>query len=103
MESRFVVAKGEWGRNGMNWEFGISRCKLLHLKWMSNEVLFYSIENYIQSPVTENDEKNSMYNWVTSLYSNISNSFKQITKYANKVIEKWAKNRNKNLQRTINC
>ena len=39
----------------MDWEFGVSRCKLLHLEWMRNEVLMYSTENYIQSFVTEHD------------------------------------------------
>ena len=36
------------GRSGMDWEFGASRCKLLHLEWISNEVLLYSAGNYIQ-------------------------------------------------------
>ena len=35
--------------SGMDWEFGASRCKLLHLEWISNEVLMYSTGNYIQS------------------------------------------------------
>ena len=38
-ENRFVVAKGEGGGSGMDREFGASRCKLLHLEWISNEVL----------------------------------------------------------------
>ena len=38
----------------MNWEFEVSRCKLLHLESISNEVLLCSTGNYIQSPVTEN-------------------------------------------------
>lgn len=32
MESRPVVAGGEWGGNGMNKEFGVSRCSLLHVE-----------------------------------------------------------------------
>ena len=32
----------------MDWEFGVSRCKLLHLEWISNEVLLYSRGNDIQ-------------------------------------------------------
>ena len=35
------------GGSGMDWEFGVSRCKLLHLEWISNEVLLYSTGNYI--------------------------------------------------------
>ena len=31
MESRLAVAKGGAGGSGMDGEFGISRCKLLHL------------------------------------------------------------------------
>ena len=26
----------------MNWEFGASRCKLLHLEWINNKALLYS-------------------------------------------------------------
>ena len=33
-------------RSGMDGEFGVSRCKLLHLEWISNEVLLYSTGNY---------------------------------------------------------
>ena len=32
----------------MDWEFGVSRCKLLHIEGINNEVLLYGIENYIQ-------------------------------------------------------
>ena len=32
--------------------WGVSRCKLLHLEWMSSKVLLHSTENYIQSPRT---------------------------------------------------
>ena len=32
--------------SAMDWEFGVGRCKLLHLEWTSNEVLLYSSENY---------------------------------------------------------
>ena len=31
------------------WEFGVSRCKLLHTEWI-NKVLAYSTENYVQYP-----------------------------------------------------
>ena len=39
---------GEEG-SGMDWKFGVGRCKLLYLEWISNEVLLYSAVNYIQS------------------------------------------------------
>ena len=39
--------RGGGGEGGMYREFGISRCKLLHLEWISNEVLLYNTENCI--------------------------------------------------------
>ena len=41
-----VVAKGEEGGSGMDWEFGVSRCKLFHLDWIDNKVLLYNMELY---------------------------------------------------------
>ena len=32
---------------GRDWDFGVSRCKLLQLEWISNEILLYSTGNYI--------------------------------------------------------
>ena len=45
------------GGSEMDWEFGVGRCKLLHLEWISNEVLLYSTGNYIQLLVMEHDER----------------------------------------------
>ena len=42
--------QGGKGRQWDVWEFGVSRCKQLHLEWISNEVLLYNTGNYIQSP-----------------------------------------------------
>ena len=42
MENRLVVAKGQGDGSGVDWEFGVGRCKLLHLEWISNELLLYS-------------------------------------------------------------
>ena len=39
--------QGVGGGTRMDWEFGVSRYKLLHLEWISNEVLLYSTGNYI--------------------------------------------------------
>ena len=48
LENRLVVAKVEgMGEGGMDWESGVSRCKLLYLEWISNELLLYSTGNYI--------------------------------------------------------
>ena len=37
------------GGSGVDGEFGVVRCKLLHLEQINNEVLLYSTGNYIQS------------------------------------------------------
>ena len=47
--------QGGDGESGMDWKFGVCRCKLLHLEWISNEVLLYCTSNYVQSFVMEND------------------------------------------------
>ena len=76
---------GEEGVSGMDWGFGVSRCELLHLAWVSNEVLLSSTGNFIHSFGIEHDgrsyEKKNvyiyiyiyiyiyMYDWVTMLYS----------------------------------
>ena len=48
--NRLVVAKGEVGGGGRDWEFGVSRCKLLHIGWIKNKALHYSTGNNIQYP-----------------------------------------------------
>ena len=42
------LPRGRGGEGGMDWEFVVSRCKLLHIEWMDNKVLLYSTGNYIQ-------------------------------------------------------
>ena len=50
-DNRLVVAKREEGsRGGMNWDFRVSRCKLLYIRWINNQVLLYST-GYTQYPV----------------------------------------------------
>ena len=34
-----MAAKGEEDGGGMEWEFEVSRCKLLHIEWVNNKVL----------------------------------------------------------------
>ena len=41
----------------MDWELGVSRCKLSHLEWISNEALLQSTGCYTQSLVIEYDER----------------------------------------------
>ena len=55
MENRLAVAIGEGGESGMDWKFGVSKRKLLHLEWISNEVLTYSIGKSIQSLGKDHD------------------------------------------------
>ena len=50
-----MVAKGEGRGSGMNWEFGVSRCKQSHLEWTDYKILLHSTGNYIQSLGIEHD------------------------------------------------
>ena len=54
IENRLVAEKEE----GKEWDgLWVSRCKLLHLEWVSNKVLLYSTGHYIQSPGIDYDEQ----------------------------------------------
>ena len=55
VENRLAVAMGEGGGSDRNGEFGVGRCKLLHLECISSEVLLYSTGNYVQSLGIEHD------------------------------------------------
>ena len=57
IENGLVVAKGKGDGGGLDWEFGISRCKLLCIEWINNQILLYSTENYIQYPVINHNGK----------------------------------------------
>ena len=52
--------RGGWGR--MDWEFQVSKCKLLHIKWINNKVLIYSTWNYIQYLGINHNGKNTKNN-----------------------------------------
>ena len=45
---------GVWG---MDWEFGVSRYKLLHIEWINCKVPLCSTRNYIQYPVINHNGK----------------------------------------------
>ena len=45
------------GGGKMEWEFRISRCKLVYIEWINNKVLLYSTWNYIQYPVINHNGK----------------------------------------------
>ena len=44
-------------RGEKDWEFGISRGKLLAIGWINNKVLLYSTGSYIQYPVINHNGK----------------------------------------------
>ena len=46
-----MIAKEEGDGGGMDWECGISRCKLLYIEWIKNKILLYSTGSYIQYPM----------------------------------------------------
>ena len=55
-------------RGGKDWEFGISRCKLVYIEWINSKVRLYSTENYIQYLVinhNEKDIKQNVYIYIT--------------------------------------
>ena len=60
-----MVDKAMVGRGGMDWKFGVSRCKLvlIYIQWINNNVLIYSTGNYIQYPVINHEKnmKNNVY------------------------------------------
>ena len=49
-----MVAKGA-GREWDGWRIGVGKCRLLHVEWISIEVLLYSTGNYIKSLGIEHD------------------------------------------------
>ena len=71
-----MVAKGERAGRRMEWEVGVSGCKLLYIEW-----ILHSTKNYIQYPMINHNGKRRyvlkkkkkqgmyMYNGVTLLYS----------------------------------
>ena len=52
--------------SGMDWEFGVNRCRLLPLEWISNEILLSSTGNHVQSLTMEQDNvrKQNVYMYV---------------------------------------
>ena len=52
--------------SGMDWEFGVNRCRLLPLEWISNEILLCSTGKYVWSLMMEHDNvrKKNVYMYV---------------------------------------
>ena len=65
IEKSLMVDKGERAGGGVDWKFGISRCKQLYRKWINNKVLLYITGNCTQYPVINHNgkqhEKEHMY------------------------------------------
>ena len=63
------------GGSGVDWEFGVSRCKLLHLEWVKTLRSYCTAQGTIssllrQTMMEKNIKKNVyMCNWITLLYS----------------------------------
>ena len=51
-----MFAEGEGVKGGNEWEARISRCQLLHVKWI-NKILLDSTGNCIQCPVINHNRK----------------------------------------------
>ena len=45
-----ILPCGCQGNRGMDWEFGTSKCKLIHIVWINRNILLYKTENHIQYP-----------------------------------------------------
>ena len=61
IENRLMVARK--GGRRLDWEFGISRCKLLHRDWVNHKVLQDSTGAYTEYPVINHKNmKETVYN-----------------------------------------
>ena len=58
---KWQLASEEEGGRGLDWEFGISRCKLVYVEWRNSKVLLYSTGNYIQYPEISHNGKEYIY------------------------------------------
>ena len=52
------LPRGRGDRGRMEWKFGVSRCKLVYMEWINNEILLYSTEIYTQYPVISHNGNN---------------------------------------------
>ena len=51
-------------RGEKDWEFGISRFKLVYIEWINNKVLLYNRGNYIQYPGIDHNGKDYEKIWI---------------------------------------
>ena len=52
-----LLPRGKGFGGGVDWEIGVSRCKLLYIGWTNNKILLYSTGNYIQYPMINHNGK----------------------------------------------
>ena len=81
-ETRLVVAKVRGKGEGMDWEIGISRCKLLYTDWINNTDLLYSTGNYIHYLVLSHNGKKKctcMYNNHSAIQQKLRQHYKSTT------------------------
>ena len=57
MENRLVIAKGQGAGEGLDWEFGVGRYKLLYIEWLKNKFLLHSTGNSIQYSMINHNGK----------------------------------------------
>ena len=68
-----MVAKGKGGKD---WEFGISRGKLLYIGWINSKFLLYSTGNCSQNPVINRNGKENEKEYIyTHIYICLTESF----------------------------
>ena len=60
-----VVAQGGGDAGGRDWQFGISRHKLLYIRQINDKVLLYIPRNYVQYPVIDHMERNMKKMYIT--------------------------------------
>ena len=68
IENGLVVTKEEVGGRGLDWDLGISRCRLVYIEGINNKALLYSTGSYIQYPVISHNRKNIKKNVYAYMY-----------------------------------
>ena len=107
IENRLVIAKGKVWWVGIDWEFGISRRKLLYIEWINITQSYCSTGTYIQYSMINHNGKeywkrnNVPGHKITLLYSRKShNIVNQL--YFNKTFKKIYNVRRNNFKQCIN-
>ena len=63
-----MIPKREGDQGGMDWDFGVSRRKLLYRQWINSKIIVYSIGSYIQYPVINQNGKGYEEECTVSIY-----------------------------------